>query len=284
MAESQTARRTTTLLGREYVVFEKTASNDHAFSLWDAGVAFCRYLEANPKLLRGFAHARVLEVGSGTGLVAMFLCAAAGAHVVATDLPHVIPHLTSCIASNGFLIRDPPRGDCSGGGGGGGACDGTITAVAYRWGDSPAEQVARYGPFAFIVGTDVVYDNELVRPLLRSAALFALQGQGGPGEEPASSPAGGGGTGKAAVVYFSNEERDSITHVLFHAVASSLFTLKEATRSRLDVESRDTPLHIYAMRLRRGLTAAAICAPIDLDTAAAAAAAVGDRGAGGLAT
>ena len=278
-AAAQSSRRET-LLGREYLLIEKLGSNDHAFSLWDAGLGFCRYLEKNPSVLAQFRGARVLELGSGTGLVAMFL-AAHGAHTIASDLPHVIPHLSSCVSANGFALREPPTSAAG--------SDGTIMCAGYRWGDPVEPIVSKFGPFSFVIGTDVVYDNDLVRPLLRSAALFALydgtavQSTGSSSSSSSSGATAGSDdersaatttsenalTGvaprKAAVVYFANEQRDSITHALFKSVADSLFSVKEVSRSRLALESRDSPLHVYSMRLRRGMTRDSVCAPLDLD-------------------
>ena len=116
--------------GSDSVVVQLLTSLDHAFSLWDSAMHFVRYLEANPKELQKLRGRRVLEVGTGTGLVSMVLADVAGCAVVATDLPHVMPNLQACLRANGFAPR-AEGGPLTRTGGEGGE----VTPAPYSWGD-----------------------------------------------------------------------------------------------------------------------------------------------------
>lgn len=53
-----------------------------ASSVWDAGIALCKYLELHNEV----AHRRVLDVGSGTGVCGLYAGALGAASVVLTDV------------------------------------------------------------------------------------------------------------------------------------------------------------------------------------------------------
>lgn len=221
---------------------------------------FVRYLEANPKELQKLRGRRVLEVGTGTGLVSMVLADVAGCAVVATDLPHVMPNLHACLRANGFAPR-AEGGPLTRTGGEGGE----VTPAAYSWGDDVSELVRLHGPFDVIIGTDVVYSEYLVPALLRSVATVALASEGrlgvlgvpaGPADRPAT---------KQTLAYLANEIRCTQTQELFCATADRYFRVKQLRRSRYHAESRDTSLHIFELRARtdgRIIVDAALPAPL----------------------
>ncbi|CAN1190626.1 Protein-lysine methyltransferase METTL21C [Linum perenne] len=102
---------------------------------------------------------RILEIGSGTGLVGIAAAATLGADVTVTDLPHVAPNLQFNVDLNDDVLR-----------GGGG----TVHVAPLRWGE--ADDVDRVGcGFDLVVASDVVYHDHLYDPLLKTLRLLLLE-------------------------------------------------------------------------------------------------------------
>jgi predicted nicotinamide N-methyase len=140
-----------TVCGRTFTMHVALESMNHGTSVWDGGVALAHFFDCNPKdfnstVLRG---KRVLELGSGCGLVSLVL-ASLGCHVVATDLPSVLPQLRLNVEANGFGGRHESGG--------------SVTVEALDWAADEATHAVHRG-VDIIVATDVVY-HESVVPLL----------------------------------------------------------------------------------------------------------------------
>ena len=119
-----------------------------AGNVWGGNRALFSLLDylSNRNLLTG---ARILALGSGTGLLE--LCAAArGAHVIATDLPVVLPLLQLNGAANEPAIA---------------ASGGSFTTAPLTWGES-VEGVASHLPVTFVFASDCIYWPELFPPLI----------------------------------------------------------------------------------------------------------------------
>ncbi|OQS02552.1 hypothetical protein THRCLA_21394 [Thraustotheca clavata] len=113
-----------------------------AGKLWDSALILTTYLARNPHLLKS---KRVLEVGSGLGLVGM-VCAFLGAKsVTLTDMDEVVPMLNYNIRLNNLQKN--------------------AVAKALCWG-SPADHLEP--PFDVVVMSDVVYDPTGYSPLVQS--------------------------------------------------------------------------------------------------------------------
>ena len=239
--DAATTSLTLTLLGRDFTVPQRPSANDHAFAVWDAALGMARYLEHERRLLASLRGKLVLELGAGTGLLTAVL-AHAGANVVATDLAHVCDFMRRSIASNGFAVWAPPE---DGGGsvwtppaGGGG-----IAVAPFDWRDAatPESLTSAFGPFDVVIGTDIVYSESLVRPLLGSAAaVCALSGR------------------RRCTAWFGNEVRDETTTALFDSVARELFVVKEVPRRKLPAEAAGTSLRVFEMKLRGASAEAAV--------------------------
>ena len=253
--------------GRRFVLQQRPRSLDHAFCVWDAGIGWARYAERQRRVLERMRGRRVCELGAGLCLVSM-VCAAAGARVVATDLPHCLPHMASIVAANGL------RGAAALGAAAGGAEEAaSLDVAALAWGEAAAvdELVqAQGGAFDFVIGTDVVYQDCLVRPLLRTAALLALTARrGGQGGECAGKVEDHGYTvevgdesgalappplTRPTTVIFANEARDEGTSALFASLFDALFQGKLVPSKLYGEEARGTSLRIYEGKLRTGLS------------------------------
>ncbi|KAL4451257.1 hypothetical protein ABPG77_009329 [Micractinium sp. CCAP 211/92] len=110
-------------------------------------------------VLRG---ARVLELGSGGAGLVGIAAACLGAHVVATDLPEVLPQLQAAAALNAGIIA---------------AGGGSLRCAALDWAAPSSDVLAPPGgppgQFAWLVGADLVYSLRQVQPLVETIAAAA---------------------------------------------------------------------------------------------------------------
>ncbi|CAL4894787.1 unnamed protein product [Urochloa decumbens] len=127
--------------------------------VWDSGVVLAKFLEhaADSQQLH-LRDARAVDLGSGCGLVG---CVAAllGAHVVLTDLPDRLKLLRKNVSLN---VDDPH-------------VPGSARVTELVWGDDPHHELAREPLPDFVLGSDVIYNEEAVDDLLLT--LNQLSGQ-----------------------------------------------------------------------------------------------------------
>ncbi|KAL2613830.1 hypothetical protein R1flu_025522 [Riccia fluitans] len=99
----------------------------------------------------GNRRMNVLELGSGTGLVGI-VAACLGAHVILTDLPHVLPNVEYNIELNRGAIQ---------------AAGGSVESRVLRWGvEEDIKSLGDLASFDIILASDVVYYDTLFGPLL----------------------------------------------------------------------------------------------------------------------
>lgn len=128
--------------------------------LWPAAIVFCRYLCANPDLVRG---KRVVELGAGGGLVGL-VCAALGAsHVCITDVPGALPQLEANLQRNPSLHSS-----------------GLVSVAPCTWGESAHTDalLAGGGRFDVVLSCEVIYkqDEEVLLALLETQDVLLATG------------------------------------------------------------------------------------------------------------
>eukprot|EP00960_Hanusia_phi_P034505 751118-Hanusia_phi.AAC.4 len=127
-------------------------------AIWDAAILLSEYLAKNHGLLKG---KNVLELGSGHGLVSV-VCARFGARkVTATDYDERVLKLArDNVKSN---LQEDSITQC-------------IEVKQLGWGTSDLQTFEKFS-FDLIVGSDVVYNKELFKPLIETIeALLSSSG------------------------------------------------------------------------------------------------------------
>lgn len=146
------------------VAIRQLRSQGLSFQLWPAATTLVSLLDdsaAGPlsSTLAAFSdreRLRILELGSGTGLVGIAAAAALGADVTVTDLPHVLLNLHFNVEVNAAVV---------------GATGGAVRVAALRWGE--LEDVELIGnDFDLVLASDVVYYDHLFDPLLQTLKLL----------------------------------------------------------------------------------------------------------------
>jgi predicted nicotinamide N-methyase len=122
--------------------------------IWDAGLVLSRILSEEPSI----EGARVLELGSGTG-VGGLTAAACGARVVLTDgATATLPLLEANVNVNGLADR--------------------VDVRHLRWGyEEDLVHVAALGPFDLLVGSDLLYAPEEHDSLLSTLEWLCTPGR-----------------------------------------------------------------------------------------------------------
>lgn len=150
------------------VVIRQLPSEGLSFQLWPAATALVSLLDnhridpTNSPLSATLSRRplRILELGSGTGIVGIVAAATLGGNVTITDLPHVVPNLRFNADANKGVV---------------GPTGGAVSVAALRWGH--ADDVAVIGrEFDVILASDVVYHDNLYEPLLETLRFMMLMG------------------------------------------------------------------------------------------------------------
>ncbi|KAL5717004.1 hypothetical protein ACHQM5_010095 [Ranunculus cassubicifolius] len=188
-------------------------------TVWDASMVFVKFLEKNcrkgrfcPPKLRG---KRVIELGAGCG-VAGFGMALLGCDVISTDQVEVLPLLMRNVDRNTSRIVQSHLGSGS---------FGSIQAAELDWGNQ--DHIKAVGPpFDYIIGTDVVYAEHLLEPLLET--IFAL-------------------SGPKTTVLLGYEIRNTVIHEQMLDMWKSNFDVKTVPRAKMDSKYQHESIHVYIM-------------------------------------
>ncbi|KNA20291.1 hypothetical protein SOVF_053480 [Spinacia oleracea] len=147
------------------IISRQLPSEGLSFQLWPAATTLFSLLDTHllhPHLpchhILHRRRLRILELGSGTGLVGITAAAILGADVTVTDLPHVIPNLEFNVLANAEIIA---------------AGGGAVVATELSWGN--VDQMKVVGKeYDVILGSDVVYHDHLYEVLLDTLKYFLV--------------------------------------------------------------------------------------------------------------
>ncbi|KAG4985520.1 hypothetical protein AAZX31_12G076100 [Glycine max] len=153
------------VMGHELQFSQDPNSKHLGTTVWDASLVFVKFLERNcrkgkfsPAKLKG---KRVIELGAGCGVSGIGM-ALLGCDVIVTDQKEVLPLLQRNVERNiSRITQKNPESF------------GSIKVAELQWGDE--SHIKAVGPpFDYIIGTDVVYVEHLLEPLLQT--ILALSG------------------------------------------------------------------------------------------------------------
>lgn len=154
------------------IVIRQLPSQGLSFQLWPAATILITLLDnirgASTPLSDLFKRQekedsplRILELGSGTGVVGIAAAAILGAKITVTDLPHVLPNIQFNVDANSKVLEQQ---------------SGVVDVAALSWGESQdMEAVGR--DYDLILGSDVVYHDHLYDPLIKTLKFYLLGGE-----------------------------------------------------------------------------------------------------------
>lgn len=217
-----TSTITIEVLGHELNFSQDPNSKHLGTTVWDASMVLIKYLERNcrkgrfcPSKLRG---KRVIELGAGCG-VAGFGLAMLGCHVISSDQKEVLPLLQRNVERNvSNIVQLNPSSDTFG----------SIKVVELDWGN--VDHIQAVGPpFDYIVGTDVVYSEHLLEPLLQT--IIAL-------------------SGPRTTIMLGHEIRSTGVHEKMLNLWKRNFNIKTIPRSKMDNKYQHPSIQLYMMGFR----------------------------------
>ncbi|KAL8152214.1 hypothetical protein V2J09_009974 [Rumex salicifolius] len=205
------------LLGHQLQFSQDPNSNHLGTTVWDASMVFAKFLERNcrkgkfcPSKLRG---KRVIELGAGCGVAGMAML---GCDVILTDQKEVLQLLQRNVDRNISRISQMNPGP---------DLIGSIKVTELDWGNMDHVQAVA-GPFDYIIGTDVVYVEHLLEPLLQT--ILAL-------------------SGPRTTVMLGYEIRSTSVHEKMLELWKSNFDVKTIPKSKMHSRYQHQSIHLYTM-------------------------------------
>lgn len=205
------------VLGHELQFSQDPNSKHLGTTVWDASLVFVKFLERNcrkgrfsPAKLKG---KRVIELGAGCG-VSGFGMALLGCDVVVTDQNEVLPLLQRNVERNiSRIMQKNPESF------------GSIKVSELQWGDE--SHIKAVGPpFDYIIGTDVVYVEHLLEPLLQT--VLAL-------------------SGPRTTILLGYEIRSTCVHEKMLQMWKQNFDVKTVSKSKMDETFQHPSIQLFIM-------------------------------------
>ncbi|KAE8804016.1 protein N-lysine methyltransferase METTL21A [Hordeum vulgare] len=204
------------------LIFHDPNSKHLGTTVWDASMVFAKFLEKNsrkgrfcPSKLKG---KRAIELGAGCGLAGLGM-ALLGCDVVTTDQVEVLPLLMRNVERNKSWIAqsNPDSGSF-----------GSVTVAELDWGNKEHIRAVE-PPFDYIIGTDVVYSEHLLQPLLET--IIAL-------------------SGPKTKVLLGYEIRSTTVHEQMMEMWKINFNVKTISKSKMDAKYQHPSINLYMMDLK----------------------------------
>ncbi|XP_022750020.1 protein N-lysine methyltransferase METTL21A-like isoform X1 [Durio zibethinus] len=210
------------VLGHQLQFSQDPNSKHLGTTVWDTSMVFAKFLEKNcrkgrfcPSKLKG---KRVVELGAGCG-VAGFGMALLGCDVVSTDQIEVVPLLRRNVERNTSRIMQMNSNSDS---------FGSIQVAELDWGNEDHIKAVA-PPFDYIIGTDVVYAEHLLGPLLQT--IIAL-------------------SGSKTTILLGHEIRSTSVHEQMLQTWKNLFEVKIVPKAKMDSKYQHPSIQIFIMGLK----------------------------------
>ncbi|KAM7502179.1 hypothetical protein LguiB_001083 [Lonicera macranthoides] len=210
------------VLGHQLQFSQDPNSKHLGTTVWDASMVLVKFLEKNcrkgrfcPSKLKG---KRVIELGAGCG-VAGFGMALLGCNVVSTDQTEVLPLLMRNVERNtSRILQTNPDSDLIG----------SIKVAELDWGNEDHIR-ALEPPFDYIIGTDVVYAEHLLEPLLKT--MLAL-------------------SGPKTTILIGYEIRSTNVHEQMLDLWKQTFEMKVVPKLKMDSKYQHPSIQLFIMSLK----------------------------------
>ncbi|WOL18248.1 protein N-lysine methyltransferase METTL21A [Canna indica] len=217
-----TSAVTIEVFGHRLNLSQDPNSNHLGTTVWDASMVFVKFLEKNcrkgrfcPSKLKG---KRVIELGAGCGLAGLGM-AMLGCSVISTDQKEVLPLLLRNIERNtSWITQANPDSGSS-------ASFGCIEVAELDW-QNKEHIKAVDPPFDYIIGTDVVYAEHLLEPLLQT--ILAL-------------------SGPRTVILLGYEIRSTMVHDRMMDMWKDNFVVKTIPRAKMDIKYQHPSIQLFMM-------------------------------------
>ncbi|KAJ6803457.1 protein N-lysine methyltransferase METTL21A isoform X2 [Iris pallida] len=207
------------VLGHRLQLAQDPNSKHLGTTVWDASVVLIKFLERNsrkgrfcPARLKG---KRTIELGAGCGL-AGFGMALLGSDVVSTDQVEVLPLLMRNVERNTSYITQASSDSAS---------FGSIKVAELDWGNNDHIRAVD-PPFDFIIGTDIVYVEHLLEPLLQT--ILAL-------------------SGPRTTILLGYEIRSTTVHEKMMRMWKENFEVESVPKVKMDIKYRHPSIQLFRM-------------------------------------
>ncbi|KAG6543530.1 hypothetical protein Mapa_015024 [Marchantia paleacea] len=211
------------VLGHNLLIKQDPNSKHLGTTVWDSSLVFVKFLRNSKKgefSRAKLAGKRVIELGAGCGLAGLGM-ALLGCDVVVTDQIEVLPLLLRNVERN--LSRAKyTASDCSYMG-----SIGKVDVAELDWGNE-THITATGPPFDYIIGTDVVYKEQYLEPLINTILALA---------------------GPKTTVMLGYEFRSSGVRELLGQLCRKHFSVKRVLHSKMDPKYQHPDIDLFIMRV-----------------------------------
>ncbi|CAL9088880.1 unnamed protein product [Musa hybrid cultivar] len=213
------------VLGHRLQLSQDPNSKHLGTTVWDASMVFVKFLEKNcrkgrfcPSKLKG---KRAIELGAGCGLAGLGM-ALLGCNVISTDQTEVLPLLMRNVERNTsrMMQANPDSGLA--------ASFGSIEVAELDWGNEDHIKAVD-PPFDYIIGTDIVYAEHLLEPLLQT--ILAL-------------------SGPRTVILLGYEIRSTVVHERMMDMWKQKFVVKTIPKAKMDSKYRHPSIQLFMMEVK----------------------------------